>query len=103
MGDAGPILLGRDWLQRFFLDWKNLNRLESALALQQRELDKHVEVFQDEFGLVNGTVPKIYMNSNTPPRFCRPRTVPYALHERFSQEIENLERVSVIKPIQFAN
>ena len=45
-------LLGRDWLQKLKLDWKNIFKLHSTLSLQQ-VLDCHKSVFTDELGTFN--------------------------------------------------
>ena len=45
-------LLGRDWLQKLKLDWKNIFKLHSTLSLQQ-VLDCHESVFADELGTFN--------------------------------------------------
>ena len=83
---AGPSLLGRDWLQKIRLDWQRLNQIQSANAKTlQHLLNQHVEVFKDELGLVEAAPAKIHVDPSAQPRFCKPRTVPYALKGRVEQ------------------
>ena len=41
---SGTTLLGRDWLQKFRLDWKTIFKIHIPLTLQE-VLDSHKEVF----------------------------------------------------------
>jgi hypothetical protein len=70
-------------------------------ATLQEVLDKH-SVFKDELGLVKGTEAKIHVDPQAAPRFCKPRTVPYALREKVDQELEKLRKAGVIEPVEFA-
>ena len=101
---TGPSLLGRDWLQKIKLDWQRLNQVQSAtVKTLQHLLNKRAEVFKDELGLVEAAPAKIHVDPSAQPRFCKPRTVPYALKGRIEQELERLERAGVIEPVQFAD
>ena len=46
---------------------------------------------------------KIHINSTAQPKFCKVRTVPYVLKERVELEMEKLERMGIIEPVQFAD
>ena len=65
-------------------------------------LKKHATVFKDELGEVRGTTAKIYVDPQATPRFCKPRTVPYALRGRVEQELDRLERDGIIQPVEFS-
>ena len=103
---SGPPLMGRDWLMNIRLDWQNLMvnclQCEPSDSLQS-VLDKNEEVFEDRLGLIKGTAAKIHIDPNAQPRFCRARTVPYALRNKIEQELERLEIEGIVEPIQFAD
>lgn len=101
---AGPSLLGRDWLQKIRLDWQRLHQIRSAnVKTLQPLLKQHADVFRDELGLVEAAPAKIHVDPSAQPRFCKPRTVPYALKGKIEQELERLEHAGVIEPVQFAD
>ena len=60
-------------------------------------------MFKDEHGLVEAGPAKIHVDPSAQPRFCKPRTVPYALKGKVEQELERLEHAGIIEPVQFAD
>ena len=101
---SGPSLLGRDWLQTLRLEWASICRIQATPSeTLSKLLEQHAELFKDELGMVKGTTAKIHVDSEAQPRFCRPRTVPYALREKVDREIERLEKDGVIEPVQFSD
>ena len=98
---SGSSLFGRDWLLKIKLDWGKLHHIEVPSALH-KVLKKHATVFKDELGEVRGTTAKIYVDPQATPRFCKPRTVPYALRGRVEQELDRLERDGIIQPVEFS-
>ena len=68
----------------------------------QSVLDKN-EMFEDRLGLIKGTSAKIHIDPNVQPRFCRARTVPYALRNKIEQEQERLETEGIIELVHFAD
>ena len=71
----------------------------------QDVLQRHGDVFKKELGTVRGVYAKLYVvnDLNAQPRFCKTRTVPYALQTKVNQELDRLEKAGVIEPIQFAD
>ena len=57
----------------------------------------------NELGLVEAAPAKIHFNSSAQLRFCKPRTVPYALTGKVEQELEWLESTGIISAVQFAD
>ena len=59
--------------------------------------------FPDELGTVKGLQVKLHVQSEAQPRFFRPRPVPsYALRHRVDEELQRLEKASIITPVQFS-
>ena len=96
----GPSLLGRDWLRAIRLDWASMNTLRTEAL--QNVLKKHESIFKDELGLVKDAPAKLFVDPSVPPKFCKPRTVPYALREKVDLELQRLQDAGIIEPVQFA-
>ena len=84
---SGP-LMGRDWLQKIKLDWGSIHHVSSS-GLQEL-LSKHPSVFQDGLGTLQGFEAHIEVEPGAQPRFCRARTVPYALRELVEADLQRL-------------
>ena len=83
----GPSLFGRDWLLQLRLDWQGLYSLRApASTTMQAILNKHAAVFTEELGCVKGIKAKIYIDPEARPRFCKPRSVPFALRGKVEKE-----------------
>ena len=101
----GPNLIGRDWLIQIRLDWNALgiNNLKPAPPTSLQEvLQNNETVFRDELGFVDGVTATLHIDAGVEPRFCKARKVPFALRPKVDDELERLERVGVIRPVQFS-
>ena len=74
----------------------------SALSLQQ-VLDKHCEVFREDLGELRGVKAKIYIDKDERPRYYPARQVPFAIREKVEEELERLQALGVIRPVQFSD
>ena len=78
---TGPNLMGLNWLQHIYLDWKSLsvavimNKPQSLSDI----LEQHQEVFQDEIGTMKDFTAKLEIKSNTKPNFCQLRSILLAI------------------------
>ncbi|XP_033758152.1 uncharacterized protein K02A2.6-like [Pecten maximus] len=105
----GPALFGRDWLQKFKLDWheiKVLDVLKSTTSKDQKLkaiLDKHQQVCSEGLGKLQNIKATIYMEDSAQPKFHKARTVPYALRGKVETELERLENGGIISPVQHSN
>ena len=79
----GPALLGRDWIKKINLDWSSVNRV--APDSFEELCNRYPEVFQPTLGKVTGIKAKLHVVTGAIPRFCKPRSVPYALREAQSK------------------
>ena len=62
----------------------------------QELLERHGEVFQAELGTLRGYEAKIHVDPGAKPRFCKARTVPYALREKVEQELAASQRRALL-------
>ena len=80
---TGPSLLGKDWMSKIRLDWgRLLHTIQVDTADVDTVLQKHATVFKNELGLVKNMTAKIHVDAQAKPRFCKARTVPYALRDK---------------------
>ena len=68
-----------------------------------RILERHSKIFNDELGTLKGHQAKIYVDPGAQPRFCKARTVPYAMRRLVEEELERLQKEGIIEPVQFAD
>ena len=99
-GDGGPCLLGWDLLQHLQLDWPNMYLLRSASV--QEILAAHPPVFREELGTLLGYKATIHVESSAHPKFCKARSVPYAMQSKVNQELDWLVADGFLEPVQYA-
>lgn len=75
----GPALMGRDWIKKLKLNWSSANRLTPEGV--EELCDRYPEVFQPSLGKGTGIKAKLHVVPGAVPKFCKPRSVPYALRE----------------------
>ena len=99
----GPSLLGRDWLSKIRLDWTELCNNHACYSLSLQDiLDGNSSVFSPELGTLKGATATIQLDPSAQPRFCKARTVPYALKGKIEKELDRLVKQGVIEPISFS-
>ena len=99
---SGTPLLGRDWLAALQLDWRNIFSVGTTLSLQQ-VLDKHSGVFQEGLGELRDVKAKIYIDKGERPRFFPARPVSFAVRKKVEEELQRLQSMGVIEPVQFSD
>ena len=77
----GSSLLGRDWLQQLRLDWHQIFRVRDTPRAAE-VVTRHQVLFQKEVGEYKGPAATIVIDPNKTQRFCKARSVPYALRQR---------------------
>jgi hypothetical protein len=81
------------------LNWGSINKVNSKL---DELLDTHKEVFQEELGLFKGVKAKLHVRQDTKPKFCKPRSVPYALREPIEKELDRLVEQGVLEKVEYS-
>ena len=100
---CGPSLLGRDWLSAIRLDWKSLCVHRTTGHPLAEILDRHKALFRPELGLAKSIQATLYVEPNCAPRFCKARSVPYALREKVEKELDRLQAEGIIEPVPFSD
>lgn len=97
----GPALMGRDWISQLRLDWAKVNRV--APETVDSVCARHPTVFKPGLGKLKGIEAKLHVTEKAVPKFCKPRTVPYAVKEAVEKELANLEAEGVISPTNYSD
>ena len=97
----GPDLLGRDWLRDLKVTLGEMHSLEESKSLQE-VLEKHSSLFCNDVGCLQGMEVNLNVDRNAAPKFCKARSVPLALKEKVEAELEKLESMGIISPVQFS-
>ncbi|VDI55683.1 Hypothetical predicted protein [Mytilus galloprovincialis] len=100
----GPNLLGRDWISKIQLNWKEIfavHVLKDQPGLEET-LSTYNDVFKDELGAIKGVKAKIYVDENATPKYFKARPLPYALKEKVELELEGLEKRGQISRVEFS-
>ncbi|KAL0151789.1 hypothetical protein M9458_052940 [Cirrhinus mrigala] len=101
-GDKPP-LLGRNWLQKISLNWKEIFSLRYVSPVSVTSLsdvlEKHRELFGDGYGKITDFKAKVRVQEGTHPIFHKPRPVPYALKDAVEKELDRLERNGIISQV----
>ena len=95
-----PSLLGRDWLAKLRLDWQAIHCLETN-ALHEL-LEKYQAVFKPGLGTLKGVEAKLQVDPEARPRFCKARSVPYAMRTLVEKDLDRLCAEGIIEPLSFA-
>ena len=98
VGD-GRTLLGRDWLAKLKLAWKNIFYMHAQEPLAD-VLERHEAVVRPGLGKIKGVQAKLHLNPEARPHFYKPQLVPYALRQKVEQELDRLEEDGLIVPVQ---
>ena len=102
VGGKGPSLLGRDWLGRLRLDWREIRKLHTTSDALETVLAKHSNLFRHELGTISGITAKLHVSPDANPLFYRPRSIPYALRSRVDQALEKLVSEGILEAVQFS-
>ncbi|XP_037505881.1 uncharacterized protein K02A2.6-like [Rhipicephalus sanguineus] len=101
-GNESPTLLGRNWMQELGIGVSDVEVNIHALADVKHVVQDYTEVFEEGLGTFKGATASLHVPSDAPPRFLKPRPLPYALTDEVTQEIQRLIRDSIIVPVKTA-
>jgi len=69
----------------------------------QNLLEKCTGVFQEKLGSFKGRQAKIEVDPKAVLRFCKARTLPYAMTERVEAQIDRLLSEGIIEPVEYTD
>lgn len=97
----GPNLLGRDWLRHLKLAWQEIHQVKHAYSTAEI-MTQYEELFRDDLGELKGQTVQIKIKSDAQPKFCKARTVPFAMKKQVEDELDRLQKSGVIEPVTFS-
>ena len=98
VNDRGPTLLGRGLMKT--LKISNFQLTSDINQIDCKSLvDEFSQLFSPGLGCLKGKSVTIETDPNIPPKFCKARTVPYALREKVNKELDRLVAEKIIEPV----
>ncbi|XP_049267196.1 uncharacterized protein K02A2.6-like [Rhipicephalus sanguineus] len=106
----GPMLCGRDTIRSFNTAGVPVLTGNEVACVQEENVDRMLEtmlsmysdVFAPDLGLLRGPPVHLTVKEGARPRFCKARTVPYALKRMVSAELDRLVNEGVLSPVTSA-
>ena len=65
-------------------------------------LSEHKEVFQEELGVFKNVKATLHVRPDTTPKFCKPRSVLFALREPIEKELDRLVQQGVLEKVEYS-
>ena len=66
-------------------------------------LSKYHALFEYRIGTINGFQANIHLKPDSTPKFMKSRSIPFALQEAVSQELDRLIENKILQPIPFSD
>ena len=103
----GPNLLGRDVLRLLQLNWEkflNVYYVEENVRTENclNKISDYKEVLKSKMSTLKGFEVELKIDPDCKPKFCKARSVLYALNKRIEKELERLVEDNIYEPIQYS-
>ena len=95
-------LLGRDWMKLLQFDVVTLMEQVTQVHYSSETtnlLTEFTDVFKEELGLLKGIQASVTVNEMAPPRFHKPRPVPFALRNKVEEQLDKQVKEEELIPI----
>ena len=99
---GGPSLLGQNWLQHLRLDWKTIGSVTRGESLASL-LDHYSSVFSEELGTIRPFTAHLSVSPDARPKFCKARSVSYAMRSAVEEELDRLETQGVLEKVSHSD
>uniref|UniRef100_H3AL86 ribonuclease H n=1 Tax=Latimeria chalumnae TaxID=7897 RepID=H3AL86_LATCH len=90
---------GTDYREFLWIGHKPMSEHASMEAL----IGKYPTLTEDSLGTLKGVKGHFQVDPEAKPRFFKPRSIPYMLHEKVNAELERLQKEGIIEPVEFAD
>ena len=98
---TGASFMGRHWLEKVVLNWNSIHTVNADQL--QAVLTQYSEVFKPELDAMRNFKAKIFVDPSVPSRFCKARSVPYAMKPLVEAELDKLVDQGILTLVQHAN
>ena len=98
---VGASLLGHNWLEKMKLNWTVIHNVN--IDQLQAVLDKYTEVFKPGVGTLKDYKAHIFIDPTVPSKFCKARSVPYAMRPLVETQLDKLVQENILTPIKHAD
>ena len=100
----GSNLMERDWLRTIHLDWARIKAVSLGRPMDlSNKLSEYSSVFDPGTGAMQHVKAHLCLKEGSHPKFCRPRTVPYAIRDKVGKELDRLENSGVLCRVDHAD
>nr|XP_054933012.1 uncharacterized protein K02A2.6-like [Dermacentor andersoni] len=106
----GPLLCGRNTIEAFrkagmsFWDTRTTSSVNVFRDNKMTPLlDEFSDLFENKLGCCKGPPVQLHLKEGARPRFCKARTVPYAMRSKVSAEIDRLVQDGVLSPMSISD
>ena len=97
----GASLLGRNWLEKITLNWKAIHAVN--IDKLQEVLNQYSDVFNPGVGTLKEYKAHIFVDPTVPPKFCKARSIPYAMRPLVETQLDKLVQEGILTPMQHAD
>ncbi|XP_034780493.2 uncharacterized protein K02A2.6-like [Acipenser ruthenus] len=94
----GTSLLGRDWFDALGISVSGVHQVQQQSV--STILEKYSSVFKEELGACPGPPVTIEVDPTVAPKFLKARPVPFALHPKVDEALEQLVEQGVFQPVK---
>ena len=88
-------------MQKIQLDWKNIGKMK--IFNVKSLLHEYDELFAEGLGTMKDIEAKLTLKENAVPKFCRARSVPYAIKEAIARDLERMKKLGVIEEVSYSD
>ena len=95
---SGPSLLGRNWLATMKLNWSEVHAVRTPPL--ERLKGRYPSVFRPELGQLKDVELKLGIDRTVPPKFCKARSLPYAVKAKVEEQLDADIASDVLVPVK---